>query len=157
MKKSARGRSYLRTLLCVLAPLVLLPFCGCTVMSLMAFTYDKAEAEDLEGGAPEGEDPLGIGVFDPQVTLAWSPPPSEVDSYKLLMRVHGTTDWYVLAEAIAAAAEPEHTVLHSDPAVGDGDFDFGVVAVKDTDSSLMHTSLDVTAQPDTGWYLSWDY
>ena len=123
----------------------------------MAFTYDKADASDAESAAPLGADPLGIGVTDPQVTLAWSPPPSGVDTYQLLIRVHGTPDWYVLADAIAAAAEPEYTVLHSDPAVGNGDFDFGVIAVKDAESSLMHISLDVTAQPDSGWYLSWSF
>ena len=155
--KSPGAGSSVRAVLCALCLLVLLPFCGCTVMSIMAFSYDKAEAGDVAEGAPLGADPLGIGVQDPQVTLAWSPPPSEVDGYKLLIRVHGTEDWYVLADAIAAAADPQHTVLHSDPAVGDGDFDFGVVAVKGEESSVMHISLDVTAQPDSGWYLSWDF
>ena len=39
---------------------------------------------------------------------------------------------------------------------GDGDYDFGVVAVDpETEESAMHTCLDDTAQPDSGWYLSW--
>jgi hypothetical protein len=135
----------------------LFTFSGCTVMSIMAFTYNKASTEELVTEASLGADPIPLSVDDPQVTIAWTPPPSGADSYTLLMRTHGTEDWYVLIEDLVAIAEPEHTVFHSDPAMGNGDFDFGVFAVQGTDISPMHISLDVTAEPSSGWYLSWDY
>jgi len=40
--------------------------------------------------------------------------------------------------------------------VGHGNFDFGVTAVTGTGvDSSMHTSLDRTADPTTGWFLTW--
>jgi hypothetical protein len=64
----------------------------------------------------------------------------------------------LIEEELSATPSPEYMLDNDD--IGNGIFDFGVVA-KDLDSeteeSALHSSLDVTAQPDTGWYLVWMY
>jgi hypothetical protein len=94
-----------------------------------------------------------VTVAADQVTLQWDPPPSAVDHYTVFFRVHGTPDWVTLAD-VPADPYPEYTVAHS--VLGDGEFDFAVVAVDASDQwSAYHTSLDKTADPQTGWYVSW--
>jgi len=88
-----------------------------------------------------------------EITLAWDPPPSEIATYKIFYRSHESGTW-ILFDEIPADDNPEYTLYHGD--FGNGDYDFGVVAVDtETAESAMHTSLDDTAQPETGWFLSW--
>ena len=88
-----------------------------------------------------------------EITLAWDPPPSEIASYKIFYRSHASGSWILLDE-IPTDDDPEYTLFHGD--FGNGDYDFGVIAVNtETAESVMHTSLDDTAQPESGWYLSW--
>lgn len=88
-----------------------------------------------------------------EVTLAWDAPPSDIATYKIFYRSHETGTW-ILFDEIPADDDPEYTLFHD--AFGNGDYDFGVVAVDaETEESAMHTSLDDTAQPESGWYLSW--
>jgi hypothetical protein len=97
-----------------------------------------------------------ISINTSQATLQWDPPPSgasAVVSYMVSYRIHGTSTWNTLA-SVPASSQPEYTVLRS--ALGIGSFDFAVVAVDLTGaSSPLHTSLDPTADPTSGWYLTW--
>jgi len=88
-----------------------------------------------------------------EVTLAWDPPPSDIANYKIFYRSHESGSW-ILFDETPADDDPEYTLYHGD--FGNGDYDFGVVAVDpETQESAMHTCLDDTAQPESGWYLSW--
>ena len=101
---------------------------------------------------PEGEAEKVLCCSE-EVTLAWDPPPSEIAAYKIFYRSHESGTW-ILFDEIPADDDPEYTLFHMD--FGDGDYDFGVVAVDpEAEESAMHTSLDDTAQPESGWYLSW--
>ncbi len=106
------------------------------------------------GGTAQGA-PDNITLAATQTTLAWDPPTggATIVSYTISYRVHGTTAWTTLA-TIAASSQPSYTVLRS--ATGPGSFDFAVVAVDSTGvTSPVHTSLDSTADPNSGWYLTW--
>ena len=100
--------------------------------------------------------PDDIASTATQVTLEWDPPASgasQVVSYTLSYRAHGTSVWTSLA-TVAASAQPSYALLRS--TTGAGSFDFAVAAVDSTGaSSSLHTSLDPTADPTTGWYLTW--
>lgn len=113
---------------------------ACPLYNPAAFIQHNAVPDDILSAAT-------------QITLKWDPPPSPVVSYTLSYRLHGTTTWIPLA-TIPSSPQPTYTVLHS--VVGNGTFDFAVSA---TDSngvtSPLHTSLDPTADPNSGWYLSW--
>ena len=88
-----------------------------------------------------------------QITLAWDPPSTPLQSYNIYYRVHDEVFWNLLAE-IPATAEPQYTISIDD--IGPGTYDFGVSAVdQDDNESALHTSLDITADPKSGWYLSW--
>ena len=88
-----------------------------------------------------------------EVTLAWDAPPSDIATYKIFYRSHDSGSW-LLFDEIPADADPEYTLFYDD--FGNGDYDFGVVAVDvEFEESAMHTSLDDTAQPASGWYLCW--
>jgi hypothetical protein len=107
---------------------------------------------------PEQDGGTGIGVqrisAGETVTLAWDPSSEEVTSYKVFYCEHGTANWILLTQ-IPAQIDPTLTLHQAD--FGNGSFDFGVEAVSDDGAeSQMHTSLDPTAQPTSGWYLTWD-
>ena len=115
---------------------------GCPLYNPAAFIQKQAQPADVLSAAA-------------QVTLAWDPPatgPSPV-SYTVSYRIHGTSTWNTLA-TVPASSQPTYTVLRS--TVGTGNFDFAVAAVDANGvSSPLHTSLDPTADPNSGWYLSW--
>jgi hypothetical protein len=142
----------------IVCMLLLLPLIGCPMYTAVGFKY----AESSEGGGDgqtEGTDPDEIEVTEDSVTLAWDDPSPEIDFYRVLFRIHGANppaSWLVMEENLSADPSPEYTVNNVD--IGNGIFDFGVVAKDleaDTEESALHSSLDVTAQPDTGWYLIW--
>jgi hypothetical protein len=100
-----------------------------------------------------GDESEMVSITTNTLTLQWDPPASAIDHYKVYYRVHGATDWLALGD-VPSGPLPEYVILHS--TLGDGEFDFAVVSVNA--SAMMsdyHTSLDGTAQPDSGWYVSW--
>jgi hypothetical protein len=100
--------------------------------------------------------PDEIASIATQLTLAWNPPSSgsaQVVSYTIEYRAHGTSAWHTLV-SIPATSQPSYTVQHS--AVGNGSFDFAVSSVDSTGAtSPLHTSLDASADPSSGWYVTW--
>jgi hypothetical protein len=136
-----------------------LPLIGCPMYTAVGFKYAEASDGGDGDGQTTGTDPDEIEVTEESVTLAWDSPSPDIDFYKLLFRIHGANppeSWLVLEENLSANPTPEYTVNNAD--IGNGVFDFGVVAKDldaDTEESSLHSSLDTTAQPDTGWYLIW--
>ena len=142
---------YLIMLFCMMAV-----FAGCTLPTMSDFKYARATTVEADDGAAIGIDQQELFSVDNQIVLAWDAPPSAVDTYKLLLRVHGTQDWSLLKDNISAAGPLEYTVLH-EPTLN-GIWDFGVVAVDDIgEQSVVHNSMDVNADPNSGWYLVWNY
>ena len=87
------------------------------------------------------------------VTIAWDPPATPVEAYRIYYREHGDVMWIPLDE-ITATGSPEYVLHIAD--FGAGTYDFGVSSVDPSDQeSDIHTSLDITADPTTGWYLEW--
>ncbi len=123
---------------------------GCSLLLLQNLDVSASTPDpdpDPEGGAEK------VLCIENEVTVAWDPPPSEISTYKIYYRTHESGSW-ILFDEIPAVDNPEYTLYHAD--FGDGDFDFGVIAVDgEAEESEMHTSLDDTAQPDCGWYLAW--
>ncbi len=140
--KGRRRRSHFYFLL-ILLPLFLLSLFGCPLYNPAAFIEHKT-------------DPDAISSKSTQATLQWNQPVSggsQVVSYTVSYRLHGSSTWILLA-TVPASSQPSFTVLRS--VVGAGDFDFAVAAVDSIGTeSPLHTSLDPTANPATGWFLSW--
>jgi hypothetical protein len=88
-----------------------------------------------------------------QITLQWTASSDAITGYDVYYRAHGTASWILLGQA-AVDPTPQYTILHS--ILGNGSFDFAIDAVNAYEvKSGLHTSLDATAQPSTGWYLEW--
>ena len=96
---------------------------------------------------------IEIRTKNDTVTLAWDPPETPTVSYRIYYRVHGTIPWTLLDE-VPASPSPEYVLNVVD--FGEGSFDFGVSSMDASDQeSDIHTSLDITAAPSSGWYLLW--
>ena len=108
----------------------------------------------VPGSTPDPDAIVEMVLYtEEQLTLAWDPPPSEISTYKIFYRAHESGSW-ILFDEIPADDDPEYTLYHAN--FGNGDFDFGVIAVDgEAEESEMHTSLDDSAQPECGWYLAW--
>lgn len=136
-KESAMKQSALRLLVLAAVVAIVLPACilpNCTIF------------------LQEGDSEM-VNVAAEQIVLLWDASPLAVDHYTVYFRIHGTPDWVELGD-VPADPNPEYTVQHS--TLGDGEFDFAVVAVDaSAQESAYHTSLDTTASPETGWYVSW--
>jgi hypothetical protein len=127
---------------------------GCTLALLSQFKNGAGEESTAEDEQTPGDGLAQITSKAASVTLAWDSPTDEVSSYQLFYRPHGEQDWIYFTE-IPASSDPTISLQQSD--FGNGSFDFGVVAVTDTGAeSPLHSSLDHTAQPTSGWYLTWD-
>lgn len=124
-----------------LAAFVLLSF-GCLMYTAGEFIRGREGA----GDAP----PMMTSAA--QVILAWDPHAGVVQSYRVYFRLHGNEDWVYLGD-VSPDPDPQYTVEHS--MLGNGEYDFGVTAVIDGAESSLHSSLDPTASPTTGWYLKW--
>ncbi len=98
-----------------------------------------------------------ITVDTETLTLAWDAPSEPVSCYFLYYRKHSNTAipnaWKAIC-SLDATPSPEYMLLHS--AYGNGEYDFAVIA-SDSEGTFSdyHSSLDVTAMPETGWYLIW--
>ena len=149
MSRRIKGIAILRLAALAVTALAVLPVSGCT----MAILHNLLGPSEVE----ETTDPAGGCIqylCDTEiVTLAWDPPPGEITGYRVYYRVHDSGGWTLVGE-VPVDDDPEIELLHAD--FGDGDYDFGVIAVDvESEESTMHTSLDPTAQPTTGWYLRW--
>ncbi len=101
-----------------------------------------------------------IRIKSATLTIAWDPPDVNphfsgyhASRYRIYYSEHNAGSWHLLDE-IPATKNPEFTIGHS--AMGDGVYDFAISAVTSGgQESSFHTSLDVSADPMTGWYVWW--
>ena len=148
---ASKSRILIRFILLAAVSSLLLPS-GCQLL-IQGYVNSLGSVPAEEAEEPESAFSQ-ITCETETVTLAWDPSTSEVSSYKVFYREHGTADWSLFTE-IPAQADPTVALHQAD--FGNGSFDFGVEAVADTGAeSPMHSSLDATAQPTSGWYLTWD-
>ena len=95
-----------------------------------------------------------VSVSSERFSIAWDAPDGEVESYDLYYREHGTEEWLPLGAVGADTLQFE--VSDATLPDGYGLYDFAVRSVEATgETSEYHTSLDETAQPQTGWYVDW--
>jgi hypothetical protein len=157
----SKHRLLMRVALLAMASAMLLAS-GCSLILVEQLKRGTGTGTGQEPGDDPGSNPPtdpggGFAKYtceNDTVTVAWDAPASEVASYKLFYRQHETGTWTLVTE-IPAQSDPSVTLNHAD--FGNGSYDFGVEAVAEGGAeSPMHTSLDNTAQPTSGWYLIWN-
>jgi hypothetical protein len=164
MRRRSSGTTILYVVIGLIALFTMIAGNGCT-MAILHSVLGSAQTSQTDGedtgddppdNPPEPPDSGGLTRYlcdTSEVTVAWDPPPGEIAGYRVYYRTHGDGSWTLVAE-VPVNDNPELELQHGD--FGDGDFDFGVIAVGvENEESAMHTSLDPTALPTTGWYLSW--
>lgn len=99
---------------------------------------------------PIDPDPVVIDQYEAiyktseTITLEWD---GESDVYNVYYRIHGQEIWEILLESTSSFIEINKELL------GKGEFDFGVSIGYDQE---IHSSLDIDAIPEGGWYLIWE-
>ena len=145
---------FLKTILICMCLLTFWFISGCALYDLNEFmeeTEQQAAQAKKEGS---GSSVKKLTSSKSQITLAWDKPTGDVQSYRIYYREHGTSSWEYL-DTVVGPDQTEFTVSYS--ALSKGSYDFAVTAVDSEDvESTLHTSLDSSADPDTGWYLSWE-
>lgn len=103
--------------------------------------------------SPAEDDPVALTIEADSFTVAWDSVSGDVTGYKVFYRPHGGNVWTELGQVDGADAT---TFEVSSSDLDHGTYDFAVSAViEGGDTTDYHTSLDTTADPETGWYLEW--
>jgi len=103
---------------------------------------------------------LEIVVKGDSFTISWDDDSMKISSkliraekYKIYYRIHGTSEWNFLGETLADPT-PEFLIKSSE--LDFGKYDLGVCSVNNQGrESVIHSSLDQTADPFCGWYVNW--
>lgn len=93
-----------------------------------------------------------ISITEENFTVSWSNSETTADSYKIYYRAHGSSDWIYLSTT-ASGSVLEYTIDQS--ILPYGTYDIAVSTVTGSLESELHTSMDDTASPSTGWYIDW--
>ena len=96
-------------------------------------------------------DSQAIHISGEQFTLSWDAPETAVSEYRLYQRPRGASGWALL---VAGLPSPEATITAAQLDYGNYEFAVSTVNADGAESDL-HTSLDETADPGSGWYLKW--
>lgn len=97
-------------------------------------------------------------IFEDEIKIEWNNPvalskKNLIKSNRIYIRKHGQIIWQFVEE-IKMSENPSITV-HGN-SFSPGKYDIGVSTVtKDDEESRIHSSLDKTAYPPTGWYIFW--
>ncbi|WP_319417155.1 fibronectin type III domain-containing protein [Marispirochaeta aestuarii] len=132
-------------ILITLAAVILTAGCVEPGMEIASSSFPPAELP------PVGSSLTPYTVDGDSFTLAWNPSESEdLLGYNVYYRPHETETWLFLIDSDEAQLEVTSAMLPG------GDYEFAVSSYTATEESDLHTSLDETANPDTGWYLVWN-
>ena len=108
--------------------------------------------DDASSPGAFGPRPARIQLTDAEFTLVWDAADEDVTEYRIYIRQHQGSEWTLLADGLS---EPSLTVDASVMTAGSYDFAVSYVCLEGNES-VKHTSLDATADPQIGWYLSWE-
>lgn len=95
-----------------------------------------------------------IEITEDTFTIVWNPDPQSgiPDSYRMYFRSRGDEPWSLLSEVVPDI-EPSFTITQDN--LSFGIYEFAVSAVAAGVESDLHTSMDDTASPGTGWFVDW--
>ncbi|MBN2656306.1 MAG: hypothetical protein JXR86_04540 [Spirochaetales bacterium] len=89
---------------------------------------------------------------DREITLEWESYSDSDVSYNLYFKIHGSPLWRSLDTVYNGTPRFSLSISR----IGEGSWDFGVSAVDSEGyESEIHSSLDYSADPAAGWYLTW--
>jgi len=114
---------------------------------------EEPQAADPDVVNPQPDEPkeaTKLSASGEEFSLVWNDDASAA-TYNVYKRVHGDDKWTVLAAKVVST-----TLIITTSMLPYGAYEFAVSYVSvDGVESILHTSLDATADPDTGWFLEW--
>ena len=93
-----------------------------------------------------------VPVNTESFTISWDVEDPSVDLYNIYYREHGSFTWFYLGST-ESGSTLEYTIDQG--VLPYGVYDMAVSSVADSQESELHTSMDDTALPATGWYIDW--
>ena len=93
-----------------------------------------------------------IMISDSSFTLAWDTDSSSEEAYRIYARTRGAYDWTFIEEQPASSGLK--FVIDSSK-LAFGTWEFAVSSIENGIESELHTSMDDSALPATGWYIDW--
>jgi hypothetical protein len=95
-----------------------------------------------------------IEITEEEFTIAWDSDYQDgfPDEYRMYYRHRGEESW-VLLSSVPYGSDPSFLV--SRDILAYGTYEFAVSSVEAGNESDLHTSMDDTADPGTGWYVDW--
>jgi len=95
-----------------------------------------------------------IEITEEEFTIAWDYEYQNgfPDEYRMYYRHRGEDSW-VLLSSVPSDSDP--SFLISRDILAYGTYEFAVSSVEAGNESDLHTSMDDTADPGTGWYVDW--
>lgn len=130
--------------------------CG-FISNLMSLDF-YGEGDGGGGGTTTPETVDSVLVQAETLTLHWTEPEPGSHAglalgYRVYYRERGTAAWIMLDEI---PYTPNPMIDVSSSLLPYGKYEFGVTIFSSSDAeSALHTSLDPTADPSTGWYVDW--
>lgn len=93
-------------------------------------------------------------ITEDTFSIVWDPDSQSgiPDSYRMYFRSRGDEPWNLLSEVVPDI-EPAFTISQDN--LSYGIYEFAVSAVAGGIESDLHTSMDDTASPGTGWFVDW--
>jgi len=142
-----QNRSVTKISLILYLLLVLMGTVSCRLPLYTSFLHKSYPMSSNESGER-------IEITEDTFTIVWDPDPMSgiPDEYKMYFRNRGDKLWNLLSE-VSPNTEPSFTISQDN--LSFGIYEFAVSAVSEGVESDLHTSLDNTANPGTGWFVDW--
>lgn len=139
--------------------LILINLISCSFSPIVLGEQDTNDSISKPGDSytnPSGPSYEIIQAYQPSIIIKWDTPDgTSPSSYKFYYRAHNDINWIYLTEINSTSTlelEVDYTTLNTISK----DIDFGVSAIYSDGESLVHSSLDTTANPSSGWYVHWN-
>lgn len=122
---------------------------SCKMPSVNRSVQDEKKPVNVEN------DECAVLYSEATLTLKWDyDDEMPIEYFRLYFKAHGSPNWTSMI-LLTKITEAEATINHNK--LGDGSWDFGVSAVVNNTESEIHSSMDHSASPETGWYIKWNY
>lgn len=155
-----RNKTRRQPIACIFTLFLVFIAAGCTNPLQLMIPSSASQAEERpEPVAAEDEvadEPVSavqrVVVSASEFSLAWDYPVQDAGTFTIYYRHVDSDRWQLLKTGLSA---PLLSV--DDSMLGYGDYEFAVSFTSENGvESGLHTSLDSTAIPTTGWYIAWE-
>jgi hypothetical protein len=119
-----------------------------SVIFLISIIIFSCDFNNYTSNPPPSSQYQCIAVNKDSFLLRWDYS-GEYDAFQVYYRSHSSNIWFKLKETNTKQLVINNSLLNY------GVYDFAVSAILNGEESELHSSLEKTAIPSTGWYVRW--